>query len=111
MRYRGYQQSPFPLRRKRQAGQNILMKELVEVFQQLGFSATACQSAEHIDDGQSRTAHAGLAETCGGVDGDALEQIHGVTINDAQRLMPTAAAMQWPCLGLGLSHPSVTEAS
>jgi hypothetical protein len=51
-----------------QAGQHILVAELGEVCQQLGFSADAR-----------------LAKANGKIDGDALKKIHLAMVGDAQR--------------------------
>lgn len=72
-----------------QAGRHILVAELGEVCQQLGFSAAARQSAEDIADGEPGASGARLAKANGRIDDDALKKIHWAMIGVARCFRPT----------------------
>lgn len=54
-------------RREGQAGEHVLMGQLGEVRQQLGFRASSCQGPQHITHGEAGPAHTRLPKRTAGL--------------------------------------------
>jgi hypothetical protein len=63
----------FSLRGKLKAREDIGVRELRKILDQLRFARTACEIPQDLAHGQARSAHARLPEPNGRIDGNAFE--------------------------------------
>ena len=72
--HRQDQASTFALRRERQAGPDVLVRELREVVQDLALGHSAREIPQDITHGQAGPTHGRLAEADGRIDDDSIEK-------------------------------------
>ena len=77
-----YERAAVALRRKGEAGEDILVAQIREFLEQLGLGRSSGKVTQDVVDGDPRVPNAGLTAPAAGLKGNALKEIHAPRTTD-----------------------------